>query len=780
MKKNIFLTIALLTITLLGYAQNQTYHINGNTPADGGGNDSNSGLSPTTAWASIGKANNMNLQPGDKILLFSAGAWNNGSFYFDQNDVGIPANPITISSYGPNPTANVWAGGIQGFYGENTGSVKIENINFYGERTWGGANTGTGINFYTQGGSTHRPYIFINNCRIEGFGQAGIFISSLHNNSSQLKGFSDITIKNTAVTNCGNAGVQIFAFGDDALISSNYVHRNILIENVRANRNAGNMATTTFATGNGIIVSSAEDVVIDKCVADENGALSNFATAGIAGIWYYDVKNGIIKNSEAFKNYSGLTGIDGNGFGIDGGCQNVIIEHCYSHNNEGAGYGVFEFGSPNRHENNTVRYNISQNDGRANNFGALVFWGVDALHRVNDVNVYNNTIYLNAANLANTANLPVGLKVLGNNFTNVKVANNIFHLSDASLSFTRTVSLTNQPINVLPAEVLMMNNLYYNAAGPGNFNWGANYGTLAAWRTATDQEKFNTTDYGLVANPMLTDPGAGGQVAVVVADQPNYDIGTGRSAGSPSPNNQPVSANGNIKTITQYQTTTNSPAREAGANLNTLFNVNMGNSDYYGFSLSASLLDIGAHQSNTPLPLSSLKSFTLSKQTNGNKLMWAMTEVEKISGFSLEYSTDGKLFKDLSGFISTNKNLSYSFVDFTPSATITYYRLKGVDFNWETWYSNILVARNELSKADFSIYPVPLNNSSIVFDWEITEKTSINVSDLSGRIVFSKLLVASAGKNQVELSELDNLPKGVYVINIVGASKKSFSRRVVK
>lgn len=766
MRKFTLLSIAMLAMCAFGYAQDKTYYINGNSPADGGGNNSNSGLAPNAAWATIAQANTLNLQPGDKILLFSAGNWHNGSFYFDQSDLGTPAKPITISTYGPNPTANVWTDGSFGVFAGNTSSIKIENINFYGNRTFaGGGNNSSGINFYTDGAPTHRPYIFINNCRLEGFGEHGILIQSWNPDIARAKGFSDITITNTIVNNCGKSGINIGAFGDNA-ISSNFVHKNILIENVRARKNAGYTTVNTVATGNGIVVSSAETVLINKCVADENGRNSNFPTAGIAGIWFYNVKNGIIQNSEAFKNYAGNTNIDGNGFGIDGGCQNCVIQYCYSHDNEGAGYGVFEFGSPNRHENNTIRYNISQNDARANSFGALKFWGVDAANKVNDVNVYNNTFFLNANNLVNNANLPSGIRVLGNHLNNVKVANNIFYLSAANLSFTRTVDMTNQPLTILPSELLMVNNLYFNSAGAGNFNWGAQYSNLAAWRTATNQEKINSTNYGVVVDPNLASPGGGGQVAPAVNETggPPHAVGFG----------------GDVKTVTQYQTTATSPARGTGANLNTLFAINIGSVDYYNFSLGSNAFDIGAHQSANTLPLSSLKSFSLSKQANSNELRWEMTEVKLISSFNLECSTDGKEFKNLGGSIPATANLRYSYVDFNPSATITYYRLKGVDLNGEVWYSKILVARNELSKADFSIYPVPLNNSTLVFDWEKDETVTISVNDLSGKIVFSRLVLVKKGKNQVDLSELDKLSNGMYVVNILGASKKSFSRKVVK
>ena len=43
-----------------------------------------------------------------------------------------------------------------------------------------------------------------------------------------------------------------------------------------------------------------------------------------------------------------------------------------------------------------VRYNISQNDGRANRYGGLHVWG-----RVRQAEIYNNTVWVSAASGAN-------------------------------------------------------------------------------------------------------------------------------------------------------------------------------------------------------------------------------------------------------------------------------------------------------------------------------------------------------------------------------------------
>lgn len=760
MKKSILIYLLLLG-TLGAFAQNQTYYINKNTPADGGGDDANSGLSPTTAWKTIAKANSMNLQAGDKVLLFADGPWHDGSFYFNENDTGTPTNPIIISVYGSGTSANIFTDNESGFYGGNTGSVEIKNINFYGSRIFSGANAKNGIQFYTDGGLTNRPYILIDSCRLEGFGMQGILIQSWNPDATKPKGFSDITIKNTIIVNCGRSGINIGAFGDDE-ISSAFVHKNILIENVRATGNAGSFGFTDFATGNGIVVSSAENVLIEKCVADYNGFLNSHVGGGIAGIWFYNVKDGIIQHSESFGNFAGLE-LDGNGFGIDGGSRNCIIQYCYSHDNEGAGYGMFEFGSPNGFTNNNIRYNISQNDGRKNSFGAFKLWGVSQSNKLNNSNIYNNSIYLNAANLVNSADLPVGVRILTNNMSNVKIMNNAFYLDDANLSFTRTVNINNVPTTVLPSEVLMLNNFYYKAAGAPNFGWGTNYNSLDSWRAGTSQEIFNSTNYGYITNPGFTAPGTGAAFA------PGYNNASG---------NQSIGFGTDIKAMTAYKLMPNANAIGTGLNLNSLFGLDIGTRDYYNVSLNTTVFDNGASQTGTTLPLADLKSFTASSTLSGNAIKWSLHSAKSIIKFDVEAKTDAKDFQSVSGGILATDRLDYSFMHYNNDAKV-YYRIKGTDKDGLIWYSDIkLVTSAAVEKA--SIYPNPLNSNSIMaLYWAKNEVANLKVYNTNGQVKFAKKIALTVGYNSVSLSELANLAPSAYIISVAG-STNDFSQKIIK
>src|SRR5215831_1703129 len=62
------------------------------------GNDSNSGLSPSSAWQTIGHVNQTSFLPGDSILLQRGCIWQGTGFKATGN--GSVQSPITLADYG--------------------------------------------------------------------------------------------------------------------------------------------------------------------------------------------------------------------------------------------------------------------------------------------------------------------------------------------------------------------------------------------------------------------------------------------------------------------------------------------------------------------------------------------------------------------------------------------------------------------------------------------------------------------------------------------------------
>ena len=109
------------------------------------GNDNWAGTSTTKPFKTLAKLNTVNLQAGDTVCLQS-GVTHNGKLYFDSNDKGALATPITVQPWGAGrPTIS--SGTEFGVFAWNTAGIVIKDLNVYGS---GATNTSGGIFFYND------------------------------------------------------------------------------------------------------------------------------------------------------------------------------------------------------------------------------------------------------------------------------------------------------------------------------------------------------------------------------------------------------------------------------------------------------------------------------------------------------------------------------------------------------------------------------------------------------------------------------------------------------
>jgi len=533
-----FLFIFSILINHSFYLQATNYYINNS------GNDSNNG-DINNPWETLTNINSIQIIPGDSIFL-AGGQTFSGNIYLDNLDAGGGSgSPVVFNTYG-NGRASIYSDNSFGFYLYNTAGIEIRNINLSGSGY--PQNNQSGILFYCDSNLSNLEYIRIDSCDVSGYGIHGICLL----NYFTPYGYSNINFSYLNVFNNARSGVTISGYLDY------YSHSNVLIEQVLSHDNFGDSTYTASHSGNGIVIGGTDTLLIQNCEAYHNGIYNRHAGGGPVGIWMWNTRNGIIQFCESHHNFAGLEA-DGGGFDIDGGSQNCILQYNYSHDNEGAGLAFFEYGSSNEFINNTIRYNISQNDARKNGIGGISLWGVDSLHRIKNSFIYNNTIFVDSSNLTDI-NLPKGISFYNDNFEQVTIANNIIYVDD-NLYFTNTYGL-----NIDTSKVLLANNLYYSSGGQFQYNWDTLYTSINAFR-GTGQETFQSSSYGIEADPFLTQPGIGGTIGI----------------------------GNDLTTLIEYQILPNSPAINAGINIDSLFGIDPGLIDYYTNSLS-STADIGAHE----------------------------------------------------------------------------------------------------------------------------------------------------------------------------------------
>jgi hypothetical protein len=316
-------------------------------------------------------------------------------------------------------------------------------------------------------------------------------------------------------------------------------------------------------SGSGIAIGEASNVTIEYSSAHDNGTSNNNPGGGPVGIWVYETTNAVIQFNESYNNSKGTGGADGDGFDLDGGVSNSTIQCNYSHNNDGAAVLAFQYAGGRSHQNNTVGYNVSVNDARKGNYGAITTGSDWAPHPVTNLNVYANTVYLNAATVDSSA-VQSGLRFWGGG-SGIKAYKNIIYTTGGAV---RLISEEHDN----PGLVLDYNDYWANGNASTLFVWNGGtpqyteggattYTSFAGFRSGTGQET-----HGVFVNPLLTTPGS-----------------------------MPTLTPTTLASFTGYKLLSSSTVANSGVTLATV-GINPGARDFYGDAVPAgAAFSLGAH-----------------------------------------------------------------------------------------------------------------------------------------------------------------------------------------
>ena len=191
-----------------------------------------------------------------------------------------------------------------------------------------------------------------------------------------------------------------------------------------------------------------------------------------------------IQHCEAFRNRTG-TSPDGDGFDLDGGSIECVIQYNYSHDNDGAGILVYRYPyAPLQDRDNVVRYNVSENDAvKLGHYGAIYVGNDD--HGMSGVQVYNNTFIAG----------PSAKSVIS------------LHGKDVGVAFRNNLILapTGCPLVANDNDsdaIIFQGNLYWAAGGRFKTTGAKDCDSLEAWRKA-GKEMIGAKAVGFFADPKL-------------------------------------------------------------------------------------------------------------------------------------------------------------------------------------------------------------------------------------------------------------------------------------
>lgn len=523
------------------------------------GNDGNLPGDPSHPWQTIAKLDATSFQAGDQIL-FQSGQSFGGNLTFGPDDTGTAGAPIVVDTYSYDPTSGVTVGGAaatlnagkgNGIFAQDTSGLQISHLNIVGSAQ--AANSSNGIQFdNNMAGNVKLPYVHIDSVNVTGFGKYGITIGG----SNGKSGFTDVRITNSSCSNDIVGGIE--THGVFSSTATTYANSNVTIDHCVVHDNPG-YAGASNHTGDGIVVSDVDNsafpaAAIERDVAYNNGA-QNTHVGGPVGIWAWDCNGVTIQYSESYNNQTNSTA-DGGGFDLDGGDTNCTLQYNYSHGNAGAGFGVFQFSGARPYGNNTVRYNVSENDARKNDYGAITAWGYNSTSLKN-VEIYGNTVYVSPS--GSTAPKAVYLM---SGTQNVHFRNNIFQTTGgAQLAYLKGTQ----------TNLLFQGNDYWSSGAAFSLKqFTKTYSSLAAWRKGTGEETLNGASVGYQLDPRLANAGGGGTI------------------GNPD----------QLVTLSAYRLQAGSPMIDTGLDLGQ-FGINFGATDFFGNPVpdaSTHKFDIGADE----------------------------------------------------------------------------------------------------------------------------------------------------------------------------------------
>lgn len=519
------------------------------------GNDASSGTSVDRAWRTIQAVNSRDFGPGDRVF-FEGGATFTGSVYLGSRDGGTAEQPVVLTSYG-NGRAILSGGSDNGFLAYNTAGIAIRNLEFRGAGV--DNNFGSGILFYTDLGSGQKlDYVEVDGVEVSGFRKGGVVLGSWN---SSLPGYRQVGIRNSAIHHNGHGGIISYGWGPNQNFAFQYAHEDFQISGNEVFSNFGDPAELYSPTGSGIYTSHVDGAMVQFNHVFNNGGINSQNSGGPVGIWAVHARNVVMEYNISHNNKTGGTQ-DGGGYDLDGGVSDSVMQYNYSYMNEGAGFGLFQFSGAAPNRNNIIRYNISYNDGRANQgHGGITIWAEDG-NGIDNATFHGNTIVSEPSSKGD----PIAVSIVSDpsRFQNLKFVNNIF-LTMGSVPILWVAGSTSN------LEINFLGNLYWTADGDSMFLEGNQfYFDLASWIAGSGQEIYAGVAIGIDADPLLQNP-----------FQPTLATEPGRLA-----------------TLDGFRSAPGSPVIDRGLSLIDLFGINPGSYDFYGETLpQGPALDIGAEES---------------------------------------------------------------------------------------------------------------------------------------------------------------------------------------
>ncbi|MEI9807786.1 MAG: T9SS type A sorting domain-containing protein [Bacteroidota bacterium] len=164
------------------------------------------------------------------------------------------------------------------------------------------------------------------------------------------------------------------------------------------------------------------------------------------------------------------------------------------------------------------------------------------------------------------------------------------------------------------------------------------------------------------------------------------------------------------------------------------------------------------------LPIT-LTSFSALLNGSSVVLNWQIDNAINFLEFEIEYSTNGSSYTTIGQVAFNSWQTAYQFSHSPVTAPVNYYRLKMVNTDGSSRYSNVLVVRTGIVTKGMTVYPQPARDQVTISLPATRHQTiSLQLFNSSGEKVKENTMQLSNGNNLFILDNLQHLPAGIYMM----------------
>lgn len=168
-----------------------------------------------------------------------------------------------------------------------------------------------------------------------------------------------------------------------------------------------------------------------------------------------------------------------------------------------------------------------------------------------------------------------------------------------------------------------------------------------------------------------------------------------------------------------------------------------------------------------------MQSLTAYQKENGIRVDWKVSNQNNVDRYEIEKSSDGRQFIKAGAVLPLTAGSlsdSYTWFDQYPKNGNNYYRIKTIDKNGSVSYSRILNVKTGGTRESFEIYPNPIVGNNVTIQFANINKGvyTVNLFNVMGQKVLSKMINHSGGSASQTININENLPSGNYSLQTTG------------